>query len=256
MEFEKDNYQKDNRMQSVHYHPDLFHNDPELYGAFKKIENISAAIFLVTGLIPDYEILKRGLREHALLCLNSLISLIGKSSIDVADLKLVSGKIIYMNSLLDIAFWSGIISHMNLTILQKEITSAYKTINDLGIKYKSNFFIDASFFNQSNEIYKTIDDKGQDKRHSIKDSKENVRNVLKKSSVTNNNSAPTASKENRRRVILDLLKVRDNLSVKDFSTVVTEFGEKTIQRELIAMVEEGLVIKKGERRWSTYSLKK
>lgn len=253
MEIGKDKYQKDNGMQSVHYHPDLFHNDPELYGAFKKVENISAAIFLVTGLIPDTEILKKGLREHALACLSVLINLIGKSSIDVSDLKLVSGKIIYMNSLLDIAFWSGIVSHMNLTILQKEITSAYKTINDLGIKYKSNFFIDESFFNKSNELYKTVEDKGQDKRQVIKDSKDNVRNVLKKSPVMR---ASGGSRETRRKVILDLLRSKDNLSVKDFSVVVTEFGEKTIQRELISMVEEGLVIKQGERRWSTYSIKK
>ena len=51
-----------------------------------------------------------------------------------------------------------------------------------------------------------------------------------------------------------LLRQRNNLSVKDFVTVVSEYSEKTIQRELLALVQEGVVKKQGERRWSTYSL--
>jgi DNA-binding HxlR family transcriptional regulator len=31
-------------------------------------------------------------------------------------------------------------------------------------------------------------------------------------------------------------------------------SEKTIQRELGALIESGLVMKQGERRWSVYSL--
>jgi len=50
------------------------------------------------------------------------------------------------------------------------------------------------------------------------------------------------------------LKNQSNLTIKDFSKVITDCSEKTIQRELLDMVEKGIIKKEGERRWSKYSL--
>lgn len=61
-------------------------------------------------------------------------------------------------------------------------------------------------------------------------------------------------KNYRRNVIIDILRTKSDLSIKDISTIVTDCSEKTIQRELIAMVTEGVLNKEGERRWSRYSL--
>jgi len=43
--------------------------------------------------------------------------------------------------------------------------------------------------------------------------------------------------------------------VKDFAKVITDISEKTIQRELLDLVQRGVIKKEGERRWSRYSLK-
>lgn len=269
MELKREGDRNDKGLQSVNYQPDLFHNDRDLYLAFKKIENITAAIFLVTSLVSDREVLKSSLREHALGCLSGIVSLVGKPNIDVTDLHLIAAKVIYINSLLDIAFWSGIVSQMNVAILQKEISRTYKSLNDLASRYKTNFFINASFFKSDEEIYDSIKDivqdrtpsqpaaehqqhKGQDKRQAIKDTVSHVRNVLNNVPLTA--AAPDESRAKRRAAILDMLKQKGNLSVKDFLAVVPEYSEKTIQRELGALVDEGIVKKEGERRWSTYSL--
>ena len=61
-------------------------------------------------------------------------------------------------------------------------------------------------------------------------------------------------KNDRRTIILALIKQKPNLGVKDFIKSIPHVSEKTIQRELLAMVAEGVLTKKGERRWSTYSL--
>jgi predicted HTH transcriptional regulator len=61
-------------------------------------------------------------------------------------------------------------------------------------------------------------------------------------------------KNTRQSTILDLLKKESNLTIKDFVRVIKDCSEKTIQRELIDLVEKGVVKKEGERRWSTYSL--
>ena len=61
-------------------------------------------------------------------------------------------------------------------------------------------------------------------------------------------------KESRKNSILAILKKDSNLTIKDFVKVISDCSEKTIQRELIALVEKGIIKRNGERRWSTYSL--
>ena len=61
-------------------------------------------------------------------------------------------------------------------------------------------------------------------------------------------------RDDRRKIILALIKQKSHLTVKDITKSIPSVSEKTIQRELLAMVEEGILEKHGERRWSTYSL--
>ena len=62
-------------------------------------------------------------------------------------------------------------------------------------------------------------------------------------------------REDRRKIILALIHQKPFLTVKDIAKSISGVGEKTIQRELLSMVEEGILVKKGERRWSNYSLR-
>lgn len=67
-------------------------------------------------------------------------------------------------------------------------------------------------------------------------------------------SLKNESKNDRQAVIINTISVKGELSIKDLSSVVKGCSEKTIQRELIALVEKGILNKTGERRWSRYSL--
>ncbi len=58
----------------------------------------------------------------------------------------------------------------------------------------------------------------------------------------------------RAATILDVLKRQKTASIKALAAVITDCSEKTIQRELGSLIEQGLVRKSGERRWSVYSL--
>lgn len=53
-------------------------------------------------------------------------------------------------------------------------------------------------------------------------------------------------------LILDVIKKSNGVSIKDISKVVQGCSEKTIQRELSTLIEQGAIIREGERRWSTY----
>ena len=59
----------------------------------------------------------------------------------------------------------------------------------------------------------------------------------------------------RRTIILAKIKDKPSVNVRDLADSIPHVSEKTIQRELLAMVSEGILLKKGERRWSTYSLR-
>lgn len=59
----------------------------------------------------------------------------------------------------------------------------------------------------------------------------------------------------RRNTILRLIKDKREVTIKDISSVVSDISEKTIQRELLALVSEGVLNKTGEKRWSRYALK-
>jgi len=67
-------------------------------------------------------------------------------------------------------------------------------------------------------------------------------------------TAPQKPKSDRRDSILSVLRSKGPVYIKDISTVIRDVSEKTIQRELQALVEEGAVTRTGERRWTSYSL--
>ena len=60
--------------------------------------------------------------------------------------------------------------------------------------------------------------------------------------------------KDREEAIMSIIKAKKQVSIKDISHLVRGVSEKTIQRELAALVEGGKVVKRGERRWSVYSL--
>ncbi|MFT5280617.1 MAG: putative transcriptional regulator [Flavobacteriaceae bacterium] len=58
----------------------------------------------------------------------------------------------------------------------------------------------------------------------------------------------------RTRAILQVVKDKKKVSIKDISEIILDCSEKTIQRTLNELIDKGLVAKEGDKRWSTYSL--
>lgn len=69
------------------------------------------------------------------------------------------------------------------------------------------------------------------------------------SSLLNN-----VERDARRTRILKLVKDNREVTIKDITTYFPELSEKTIQRELVSLVEANVLKKSGERRWSRYAL--
>jgi hypothetical protein len=67
--------------------------------------------------------------------------------------------------------------------------------------------------------------------------------------------SPVVIKKNKRQAtIIALMKRRKEVMIKDISSVIHDCSEKTIQRELQELVDRGVLVKEGERRWTRYRL--
>jgi len=262
---------------------------------YKKSERISTAIYLVTNLMNIDEPIKWQLRKTALGLIDKVMSLSNAtmSSRDIS-IRDISQKLFQLISLYEISFRSGFISEMNYKIVDtemKKIASFLSEFDSQDGQARGSLF-DETFFTENisdvdeNQIKKDISSKDgitsgvykghaeEYKRQKNSMSNINYSNELKRQTSkvpngikdTSNNvgknskeSKPKISKSKdrnkRREDILNIIKQKGNVSVKDISNIIKDTSEKTIQRELVSMVDENVLLKEGERRWSRYMIR-
>jgi predicted transcriptional regulator len=215
----------------------FFSGEPYLKYIFKKTEKIVAALYLVSNLLKDKEPIKWRLREKSMSLMSSVLVLNDEQSFDKDyAVRALFSDAIEILSTISLAHIGGLLSSMNYEILRTEIEKVVSVIKDNVTleKEAKGYVLSENFFKEDLIATKKVEKENQP----IKD-----------------NSQPVQKKNNRQEVILDLLRTKSNLTVKDVAQVVTNCSEKTIQRELIYLVDKGVVKREGERRWSRYSLK-
>ena len=63
----------------------------------------------------------------------------------------------------------------------------------------------------------------------------------------------TEGKQSERElIIIKEIRKKGAVTVKDISVLIKGVSEKTIQRELVSLVDKGVLKREGERRWSRY----
>lgn len=208
----------------------------------QKSQKIVSALYLITDHIKDGDVIKWEIREDGISLISNSLLL---NTVYPSD-KENAYKAIILNlekiiSLLNVSLISSVISNMNATIMIHELESLLLFVEK---ESKGNllpgYILSDSFFSDEKVIKKDIvNDKGHDSQS-------------RTNTISSQNSAnKTVS---RKDSILAILRTNSNLTIKDFAKVIKDCSEKTIQRELIALVKSGVVKRVGERRWSTYSL--
>jgi hypothetical protein len=199
-----------------------------------KGQKIIAAIFLVTGHLPETDPLREKLRSLA----------VGLVDCTEADVGKQCGAII---GLLGSAQYAGVISENNAKIIENEI----KYFSDP--LYRNDTLVSSLFPAPSTAPQLT---KGHllDKRTSSSDmsymSKVPNNNVFEQKTV--HNDVLKEKKDKRQEKILSYITARKSASIKDIATLFPDVSEKTIQRELGALVAAGKINKRGNKRWSLY----
>ncbi len=237
-------------------------NDLYLTFFYKKVERITSALYLLTSSFLDDETLKWQLRRLGVSLLSEVTLLIRKESSSERKTILfkIEGIINNIISFLELAFTAEMVSLMNLEIFKREFELLLSLVKDKqGELVTNRFVLERNYFKikdrslQPKEIKRVISSVkdiplGQghlDKGHKL----------TKDISKTKTGVIPNADKRSSRQDnILKSLSKGQKLSVKDISKIIGGCGEKTIQRELQSMVKQGVLEKKGERRWSRYQL--
>jgi len=217
----------------------------------QKAQKITSALYLITDLIKDSDSIKWEIREEGIALVSSALMLNTSYAVEKEHaLRLFLSTSDKLLSFLNICLISSVISNMNATIVINEIQSIVDYIK------KEQMMSEKSLpgYILSDEFFATDD---SNKLEAVKVKGQAGTNKITGSSVAKNigiGSDKNVRQTTRKDDILNLLKKESNLTIKDFAKVIKDCSEKTIQRELISLVKEGVVKRAGERRWSTYSL--
>lgn len=235
----------------------FFVDDSAFLFIHKKMEKLVTAVYLVSNLFSDNEPIKWSLRDKTAKLLSFTLTY---KETNISGRKefcqSLKTKVLEVVSLLQVASFSGLVSEMNFSIINKEFAKIIEYIESTeeinGDTQLSKKFFEVESVKNNTQILDVkkeiqsiqsnnfvISDKSE---NSIKDTNEEDKNKL------------FIKRTNRQESIITILKKKSDLNIKDIAQSIKGCSEKTIQRELINLMEEGIIKRTGERRWSRYSL--
>ncbi|MBU3668653.1 MAG: hypothetical protein FGM57_01655 [Candidatus Taylorbacteria bacterium] len=262
----------------------------------KKVSQITKATCLVTAHIEENKEIRMKLRSTALDMSDIAISsLCNSGTLSIKDRDVILSKSLFLVNLVELAHALKLISESNSDILLGQIKSFMFEVEELSHKispqpslkmsdFESEMFIQAPkpivdekvVLEKPKPIIETLSVSNPKEASLTRTSRSSfhpTNAVFRQRLATSktledlhglsstipgkeeSKSAPFA-KSGRQELIINTIAAKGELSIKDLEGVVKGCSEKTIQRELLALVEQGVLTKTGERRWSRYALAK
>ncbi len=215
----------------------VYGNDYRAY-LLQKTEKLASALYIVTGFIPHDDPLREKLRRGAL----DLIGLsAGVTQFNESSAKEFGSRCAEIAALLEAAQYAGLISRMNARLICDE----YALLAEFAIAHH----IRISGASETPQMDDVTEPKA---RRFLKGHK----GQIKQRSLSDNGISGIGQSEANVRVgkIMDLVARVGTISIKDARYTLQDIGEKTVQRLLLSLVDDGRLEKVGERRWSMYRL--
>ncbi len=236
---------------------------------YKKAEKICRAMFMITNVADGasdvanykYNVIIESIRKTSL-GLVEVTSFIISSGHSIGQSEnLIKDAIVKLMSLIsmsEIAVAGKVISEPHLKIVKYQmellVVEMHAYLKTL-IEYEegtlsSSLFEVSDIVSNMNMGTNTLSGKNIKSLNTI-----NInRRVKEDPSFVPNLEGKSDNKNERQKTILDTIRSRGESSIKDLVSVIKGCSEKTIQRELISLVQTGILSKTGERRWSRYSV--
>ena len=217
--------------------------------AYKRAERLAVAAHLVTNFVPEHEPVRSQIRGNSLALLVNVLELRdGFRTAGPERVNAVIAELLELTTLFEVANSAGYLSPMNVSVLQRacadlaQYLRQHEDSNESeSLSLHENYFA-VSLPKKAALRQENIKDIDTIRQKSVKDkSQKHVRRV-------------TPGKKARHEAVLQFVREKRRVSIKDVAEAVPGYSEKTIQRELLTLVAAGIVRKEGERRWSTYVL--
>lgn len=250
--------------------------------SYNKTNKLITALYIVTDILDSNEPMRTQMRNSGVIILSDIYSL-RTNGVSSMSYRVVS-EILKITSMLDIASTVGTLSAMNCNILKSEFMQLKDSIDQAMVRNNlpNHDFDLASFLNsapsrsaisnithvpadpprimsdrtkigvqKASSLVQAITEKVLDKRPEER-SKKDMPKLKDKSNFN-------VLKKERREIIINIIKgKKDGATITDIRGAaygpLKDTGEKTLQRELVAMVADDVLKKTGEKRWSRYYL--
>lgn len=235
-----------------------------------KIQKIVTALYLISDLIYDEDPLRKDIR-HLSVSLGSLIGSLAIEAPSQAKKSITEAQnyIDRIQNVLKVCVSVGFVSDMNFKIVSNHLIFLKDDLNKKYALINSQSLAASSFHNKA--IHEFVLPDFIVKDNSQKNTVEVKTNKAFKQQISSGSTPHTPKKDiqeknikdikmeqhsfgQRVERIIDIIRQKGEVSVSDVSTQFPELSEKTIQRILIRLVEQGSLVKTGEKRWSRYSI--
>jgi DNA-binding transcriptional ArsR family regulator len=214
----------------------LLYDDSYFKYIFKKTEKIVSAVFYITrteesisqkdAVIVDIEDSSRTLLETSIKALRATQS---SRHTRLEDLRIA---LIALESKLIVGSAARVVSGEYLEVFRHEMVSVHRALREYLTERMRNPLQEPNAEGIPARVPRKITER--------KDGERQPREMN------------VVQHQGRRERILSIIKDKGEATIKDVSVLMTDFSEKTIQRELMSLIKDGVLIKEGERRWSRY----
>ncbi len=224
----------------------IFDKDIRRVYVYKKAERLAKAIYLITPAFASSPALRDRIDRIAM-------GLVDAAVLPVAQAKGgLSRELLSLSSVLAIARAGGLLSPMNADLIAREAQQLLEEV--------AGYEEPQLTFEEAPSLAELARNASLRERQTIPGRVPMPRTPEVKNPTTDavdsnkGHIKDSDTKAPRRASIRAALETKGEASIRDISALVRDVGEKTLQRELQALVDEGVVSKKGERRWTLYSL--
>lgn len=215
--------------------------------AGKKTERIVTALHLVTNHIKETEPLREAIRRRGVALLSDVRE--SQTLQDEQMVRRIALSCRELQSLIAVLADAGLISRANADLLISECGDLMGFV----VEYAGEQSLFAGYFLSREAAPQLATPSVGSAATAVKDKKEGQRKGQKPAPVSARTHGRKRAPDRERRIV-ELVRQKGAISVRDVASVITDCSEKTLQRELVRLVEQGVLKKEGERRWSTYRM--
>jgi len=244
---------------------DPFAGNATIATLYRQAERLALATYAVSEHIPSHEGTRTTVRQEARRLLSLTLALyVSREDSFARSVHATLACVRHILSLLDILHISGSISDMNIEVLKhaygvfaRRVTQLSEAPTTDEVEVRDEFFVSVSpTEHHAKTAVKDIKDKSHN-GHILTDIIKDTSTIKDKKHKSEPKSKSIREKRrlsNRRMQVIDAVAKLGPASVAEIAREVPDCSIKTLQRELVALVRDNVLVREGEKRWTTYSI--